>query len=224
MRSKANLLAANLRNKLESHSAAQFRFITLTLRHSDKPLKEQIKRLNTCFRKLRGSKCWKQSQFGGAAMLEVKYDAKTKRWHPHLHIVSQGVYLCKHELSTAWHRATGDSFIVDIRQLSHAKDAAYYVAKYVTKGTNGEVWDDPAVAVEWVHATKGVRTCATYGKWRGYKLLAKPKTATDWRAINFLSSVAARARAGSEVDRLLIESLRESFGYDPHAKRRKSTA
>jgi hypothetical protein len=220
-KSKANLLAANLKAKLDGNTTARFRFITLTLKHSTDPLLKQIKRLYKSFTKLRESKVWKATQVGGAAMLEVKYNPDNKQWHPHLHVVSQGVFLQKEELSAAWHHATGDSFIVDIRSLDHNKDVAYYVAKYVTKGTNREVWNDKAAAVEWIVATRGLRTCATYGNWRGFKLLDRPKDKGGWRPLYTLKRLVQLAHAGSITAVNLLVHLQETAQYNPSKPRRQ---
>ena len=83
------------------------------------------------------------------------------------------------------------SSIVDIRQLDSAKDAAHYVAKYVTKGTNAEVWHTQSAAQEWILAMKGVRTVLTYGTWRGYKLLQVKEEAKDWTPITSMIELCA---------------------------------
>jgi hypothetical protein len=223
MKAKASLLAANLRGKLEERPNELYRFVTLTLKHTDTPLLEQIKRLYASFTKLRSSKCWKQSQRGGAGMLEVKWDPATRQWHPHLHVVVQGGYLAKETLSAAWHHATGDSFIVDIRKLDARKDVAFYVAKYVTKGTNAEVWDDADAAAEWICATRGLRTCATFGTWRGFKLLAKPESKGAWLPVCRLGSLISRARAGDEAARETLEALRAEQQYNPHKARKRQS-
>lgn len=214
-KAKANLLAANLRDRLNTRKDKSFRFVTLTLLHSITPLNEQIARLYSCWRRLRQTPLWKKSQQGGAAMLEVKWNPKSRKWHPHLHIVAEGGYLNSRELSQAWLKITGDSMIVDIRRLDKTKDVAFYVAKYVTKGTNREVWEDDNAAIEWVTSTKGVRTCATFGNWRGFKLLAKPKDSGGWVAVALLRSVAAKARAGEVHSINLLLILEDSFQYNP---------
>ena len=208
MRAKANRLAANLKARLMQEPAGRYRFITLTLRHSDAPLRDQIRRLYASFRKLRHSKTWKLTQRGGALALEVKWQASTRRWHPHLHVISEGDFLDKDRLSTAWHAATGDSFVIDIRMLHDAKEAAFYVAKYVTKGTSADVWNDTTAATEWIISTKGVRVCATFGTWRGYKLTAMPQDATDWVPVATLNSLHERAAAGEEHARRLLLLIR----------------
>lgn len=186
MRAKANRIVANLRKKLDEENAVVYRFITLTLKHTDTPLADQIARLYAGFKKLRNFASWKQSQRGGAATLEVKFNPKDRKWHPHLHIISGGNFLHKRDLSADWKRATGDSSIVDIALLDGTKDVAHYVAKYITKGTNAEVWADADASQEWILATKGVRSCLTYGTWRGYRLLQVTQEADDWKPVTSL--------------------------------------
>lgn len=219
MKSKGNLLAANLQKKVQESPGKQFRFITLTLKHTDTPLADQLDRLTACFKKLRNSKCWKETQDGGAVMIEVKYDRETGEWHPHLHIVAEGFFLHHSDLSTAWHGITGDSFRVDIRVIKSAKDAAFYVAKYVSKGSNDDVYYCPEIAVEWIHAMKGRRTCAAYGTWRGFKLLEHLPDTGTWKPIGSLCSIAQAAARGEEWAIGLIDVIRADCQYNPHKKR-----
>ena len=118
MRAKSSLITNNLRTILKSRPDSRFRFITLTLRHSDAPLRQQIQRLYSCYKELRRAKQWKASQKGGAATLEIKWIPATKKWHPHLHIISEGEYLSTYDLSATWRHITGDSHVVDIRLIS----------------------------------------------------------------------------------------------------------
>lgn len=219
MRAKANLLAANLRSKLNDAKPHQFRFITLTLKHNAAPLADQIRRLYASFKKLRTSKKWKESQLGGVAILEVKWIEKTRRWHPHLHIIAEGSFLKKEWLVAEWHRITGDSMIVDIRDLKTHTDAAYYVAKYVSKGTTNNVWTDTDAAQEWICAMRGVRTAATYGTWRGFKLLEHAKDEGDWRPVGLLAAIVNGARNGDSYYVNLLNALVDSKQYDPGKKR-----
>lgn len=226
MKAKSALITSNLRERMKDRKAKQFRFITLTLKHSDTPLRSQIKRLYACYRTLRGKTLWKSSQKGGAATLEVKWSPDTKKWHPHLHIIAEGTYINTYDLSQTWRDITGDSHIVDVRLISADKDVAFYVGKYVTKGTNSEVWDDPAVATEWVKAVKGVRMCATFGTWRGYKLLKREKEKPgQWKHVASLASLVRRMQNGEEHARHLLIMLCETQQYNPNRKRpRKAPA
>lgn len=220
MKAKSALITNNLRTIMKTSERKQHRFITLTLKHSDAPLRTQIKKLYASYKQLRSRPEWKTSQKGGAATLEIKWTEKTQKWHPHLHIISQGEYLSTYWLSQAWHDITGDSHIVDIRIISADKDVAYYVGKYVTKGTNNEVWNDRKVAAEWVRSVKGVRMCATFGSWRGYKLLARAKEEKgEWKSVCSLASLVRRGHAGEVAALHLLTILVESQQYNPNRKR-----
>jgi hypothetical protein len=220
MKAKSALITNNLRIKMQDAAKKQFRFITLTLRHSDAPLKQQIKGLYAYYKQLRQLPEWKASQKGGAATLEVKWQPHSKKWHPHLHIISEGTYLSTYWLSTAWRDITDGSHVVDIRLISAEKDVAYYVGKYVTKGTNSDVWEDPKVAAEWVSATKGVRMCATFGTWRGYKLLEREKEEKGvWTPVASLMSLVRRAQAGEVYALELLTILTATHSNTHHRKR-----
>lgn len=223
MKAKSSLIINNLRAQMKSRPKVQTRFVTLTLCHTGKPLRDEIKRLYAAWKQLRGKKQWKKSQDGGTATLEVKYNAEKKEWHPHLHIISEGRYLSSKTLSDLWLECTGDSYIVDVRFISSDKDVAYYVGKYVTKGVNLEVWQDQAAAIEWIKAIKGVRMCATFGNWRGFKLLEKPKDEGNWQPVASLLTLVKRAAAGSIADLELLRILTESLQYNPHKPRTRRT-
>lgn len=228
-KAKAGTLSRNLRARLEKQPQGndRYRFITLTLaHHAGDGLRDLIMKLLRCFALLRTSKVWKNSQRGGCMIMEVKWSRETG-WHPHLHIAAEGDWMRQETLSKEWHRVTGDSFKVDIRALKDAKDTAFYVSKYVTKGVNDEVWLDHNAAAEFVTSMKGVRTCGTFGNWRGFKLLAQDREheATDWQPVSLLSQLAARARSGEIAAITMLMALEDAFQYNPHKKRhtRKST-
>jgi len=195
-RSRGNLIAANLRGKLAEVPAGKHRFVTLTLRHTDTPLRSQIVRLYAAFKRLRASKWWKGIVTGGAFTCEVKWNPDTARWHPHLHIVCDSAWLPVQELSQNWKRITIDSFRVDVQLLSNVKDASYYLAKYVAKGTSAAVWEDADRAQEYIMAMRGVRICATFGTWRGVSLTKPNDRTTDWVAVERLEVLINRAAVG----------------------------
>ena len=210
---KAGLIAQNLRDKLaerKAHEKHRFRFITLTIRHSDDPLADQLKFLNDSFTKLRRSKLWRETQDGGCSMLEVNYHPggmrtrddgsvyqSPKGWHPHLHLVVYGRFIRQGDLSALWCKITGGSFKVDVRVIGSDKDAVHYVTKYIAKGCPDVVWQHADAAQEWIAATRGVRSCATFGTWRGFALtkLSAKQRAKDWQPIALLLRVQAAARA-----------------------------
>lgn len=221
MKAKANLFAANLQKKIADSPGKQFRFITLTLKHTDQPLKEQLDRLTACFRKLRQAKDWKDTQEGGCAIIEVKYSQDTGEWHPHLHIIAEGFFLHHRDLSATWLAITGDSFRVDIRVINSARDAAFYVAKYTSKGTNTEVWYTPHIAVEWICSMKGRRTMTTYGTWRGLKLLEKLPDTGTYKNVATLNEVVRAANRNEKWAIDCLDCLKRDNQYNPNRKRPK---
>lgn len=226
-RAKANKISLNLRNRLEGEANKDYRFFTFTLKHNSAPLREQITRLYASFKKLRKYKIWSKSQRGGATMLEVKWspvdhhgnDTDTP-WHPHLHVICEGTWISQKELQAAWYAITTDSFRVDVRFVNSSKDAAHYVSKYISKGTNDGVWANADAAAEWIEASKGVRTCGTFGSWRGYKLLQNPTDEAEWVTVGTLSHIVTHAQAGEPWAVAILRDLKDKVQYDPHRKRK----
>ena len=222
-KAKNGLISANLRNRIEVDGRVEkhkFRFLTLTLKHSDEPLTDQIKRLYDCFSRLRNTTLWKNTQLGGVSMFEVTLTDKGE-WHPHLHIIMEGHFVKAEKLKAKWLAITGDSNRIDLQEVKSGKDAVHYVSKYVTKGVADNIWRDKDKAQEWLAASKGLRTATTFGSWRGYKLLQHdPATTTkDWKPIGTLQAIYQRACSGSMPDEILLIRLQEALQYDPHRKR-----
>jgi hypothetical protein len=84
------------------------------------------------------------------------------------------------------------------------------------------VWEVPSLAQEWVLATKGLRTCATFGTWRGFRLL-KPDATTmvqDWKPVALLTRTIAEASRGSQAAIDMLTHLQEALQFNPHKPRR----
>jgi hypothetical protein len=173
------------------------RFITLTLKHSDQPLKLQLDRLYKCFKKLRQSGLWTRHVFASAATLEIKRDRQGKQWHPHLHVLCKGKYVPHAELKREWHRVTGDSFICDIQFVNNKERAARYVAKYCTKPGLHEYDKDAEALDEAIAAMKGRRTILLGGDWK--KLVVVPPTDTcEWVYISTFERMLHDALRGDD--------------------------
>jgi len=189
---RSRIVAANVHDHIKDRTV---RFITLTLRSSNAALDQCVSRLYDCFARLKRRKCWSCSQTGGAVFLEIKWSPDKQQWHPHLHIISEGKFLDVRELSMHWKCITGDSFIVDIRIVKQSKQAAQYVAKYASKGIGGAYMHDPAKLREAIKCLSGRRLLATFGDWRGLKLLEQ-KVEDDWECIGNLNDFLIRCRKG----------------------------
>lgn len=175
-RERARALAATLADFVAERTV---RFITLTLKSSTEPLLELVDKILASFRKLRRAPIWKGTQVGGAAFLEVKWNPQSNRWHPHLHIISEGRYIPQQRLRDAWYQITGDSFIVDVRPCNSRPNLCSYITKYVASPVTHSVTNNHDLLCEAMRALHGRRTCTTYGTWRGLKLIHVPEK-DDW--------------------------------------------
>jgi len=205
---RSRLIASNLRAFLEGK---QVRMITLTLRSADEPLRELLDRLYASFVRLRRCKLWRACVTGGAAFCEVKWCSQTQRWHPHLHILATGKYLAQKALADAWYKATGDSYVVDVRFAGDLDKVSAYVVKYASKPLDPSFLAIPDRLLEAIGALAGRRLCLTFGTWSGLRLLEfHPQGA--WTPVASLTVLLERARAGDAFARDVINSLRRSPG------------
>lgn len=214
-REKGLIIAQNLRPKM---IPGRTRFVTLTLKDSSASLSSEITRLYDAWSKLRRTKAWSTTQIGGASFLEIKYSQKRSGWHPHLHIVTEGSYLDKMELSKSWLRATRDSYIIDIRRITSVDKAASYVTKYLAKGISAKTIIDSDRGAEAVQALVGRKLISTWGTWRGTNLTTISSDEI-WFPIGKLSTVIALAAAD---DREMMQALaclrRDSWGTSPRSE------
>lgn len=212
---RSRIIAHNVKDRLRPEIA---RFITLTLRASHESLKDLLDKLYTSFTKLRRTCLWSQTQLGGVAFLEVKWCKGTHRWHPHLHILTEGKYLAKQALSNAWRKATGGSFIVDVGKVKSAERAIGYIVKYASKPHDPSLFQNADRLDEAVIAMKGRRLALTFGTWRGVKLCEVPDPG-EWAPFAPLAHLILEARDGdphaAEVLRQLPGNALASECRDP---------
>ena len=176
-RNRSNLIGRNVRRFLNGHDG-NLKFVTLTLRHNKTGLRDQLKRLTSCFNNMKRRDWWKSKVKGGMMFVEVKL-SKAGLWHVHAHLICDAKYMPQHELSSEWLAVTGDSPIVDVRLIKNAEAAASYVAKYGSKAFDAGLLNQPARLAEVMVALKGSRLCTTFGEWRGKKLTLPDKNEDD---------------------------------------------
>lgn len=109
------------------------KFLTLTLKHTDQPLTDQVTKLYQDFRLLRQHRQMKPYLRGGIWFFQVKFHPETNQWHPHLHVVLDSHFIPQAWLSRLWLRITRSSNIVDIRCVYKPRTAASYVARYAAR-------------------------------------------------------------------------------------------
>lgn len=155
------------------------KFITLTLKHSDTPLSEQLDRLYSSFKELKRNDIWHKKITSAVWFFEVKR-SKSGQWHPHLHILADGAFLGWKALCRAWLRVTGDSSVVDVRAVKDPSEVAAYVSKYATKPASlaSLSLEDRC---EILAALRRRRTAGTVNLRRKFRLCpCKPSDSADW--------------------------------------------
>lgn len=205
-RARAFVIAENLRKRLANSTS---RKIELTLKSSPDPLEQQMNRLWDCFRVLRKTRFWKDHVAGGAAAFEVTLNTATGNWHPHLHIVFVGKYVCKYKLGELWYRITGDSFVVWVKLVGSERAVAGYVTKYITKPAPGVGKVTDRHFVELIRAFQGRRLVTTFGNWRHFRLTA-PLDSTVWEPIAPLEHLMYEARLRHSDAIAILRRLRAS--------------
>jgi hypothetical protein len=138
------------------------RFLTLTMKHGDIALEEQVKRLLKCFASLRRTRFWKRYVTGSVWFVQTKWSYSSNEWHNHLHMLLTGKYMPQKGLSLKWLEVTGDSRVVDIRTVHNLSRVVSDIVRYAGKPAN--LLKIPKERrLELLAATKNVRVCGKTG-------------------------------------------------------------
>ena len=183
------------------------RLVTLTLRQTDTSIGDDVDRIYKAFTKLRRRKLWAKSQKGGVFFIEIKRRRGDDGWHTHLHVLTEGRWIEKRDLSKAWLDVTGDSFIVDVKFCDSGEDAARYVAKYAGKGVHGSCYHDPKILREAIIAIKGRRLVGKWGTWRALDFDADVSDG-EWTAVDSLRRLVNRSNNGDAVAVNILSRLK----------------
>jgi hypothetical protein len=194
------------RRLLEHVDGRTLRFCTLTLKTHSPDLKAELDRLYKSFQLLRRRAFWRRHVVGGAAMLEVKWNPKSNRWHPHLHILVEGRYIPQAKLVAEWRHVTGDSFIVDVRAVKDNHRVTRYITKYATDPIDKSIGGDIGRLVQAIVAFRGRKSCLTFGTWRDV-VLTEPADTDGWRHIMTLERMIYLARLGYEQYQTILNSI-----------------
>lgn len=208
-------LARTVAQNVVAHARdTQLRFLTLTLKHSDATLSDQLDLLYTSFRRLRNVAAIRPQLVGGVAFLEIKRSRDLLHWHPHLHVLYQGSYIPKSQLAHAWHRITLTSYIVDVRSVTNNEHAARYVTKYAGKPLAPSVFQSSAHAQAAILALWHRRLMFAFGTWRGLKLTAR-EAPEQWRPVAPLFELLEKASHGDAFALFVIRSIRRQPSWQP---------
>lgn len=169
-------------------------------------LASAIAHLRESFRKLRRSDLWHEHVFGGAYVIEVTFNEKDQRWHPHIHLIYDGTYIDQKYLSSVWEDCTRGSPVVWIGRAGDRH--AQYLAKYAGKPVDLHKW--PAAQIcEYAHVTHGMRMVQCIGSMHGVKL-NDSDSHPEPPAVRHMISLAAllqRARGNHAAARQMCQWL-----------------
>jgi len=167
------------------------RLLTVTLKHTQDPLDEQIDFLYKSFAKLRNRKVCKDAIRGGIWFFQVTYNQKTGEWHPHIHALLDAGYMLHAKLVSDWYSITGDSTIVHIRNVDNPEKTLAHNARYAARPSSllkipESLWK------EFYYAFDGRRICGTWGTARKISLRpTKPEDSNKWHDIGGFRTVIA---------------------------------
>lgn len=202
-RERAGRVSRTLLDHVENK---QLRFITLTLKTQTPNLTFELDRLYKAFQAIRRRAFWKRHVVGGCALLEVKHNESSDRWHPHLHILVEGSYIPHTKLATEWRAVTGDSFIVDVRAVKDNRRVTQYICKYATDPIDRSIGRSVDLLAQAIGAFRGRKTCLTFGSWRGV-LLSEPDEKAGWRHIGSLNRLLRDLADGCDFARRIIATI-----------------
>lgn len=184
------------------------RFLTLTLRHTTRPLSTQITRIWRSLKTLRSTPEWQANVRGFCAFLEIKRNPAMHQWHVHLHILCEGQFWEQKEISRLWLEATGDSMIVDIQAKGTPEGMANYAAKYASKPISAGDMETPLVHAEAIVALQHRRLWLIGGIWKGHlKLLAKTEDPGDWQLVCSANALFSAAASGNPQAANIVQNL-----------------
>lgn len=168
------------------------KFLTLTVKHNDDPLEDQIQHLYSSFRKFRLGAFFRSKVQGGIWFFQIKKSKTDGLWHPHLHCLLDAFFMDRKYLSKLWLDITGDSMVIDIRGVKDVNNVADYVARYAAKPSvlSGM---DVCGGVELVTALHGRRLVGTWGNAKHLSFrIQKNEDAKSWRKLESFELIKAR--------------------------------
>ena len=165
------------------------KLLTVTLKHNQNPLIEQIDFLYKSFRKLRSRKRFKDACKGGIWFFQITYNSSRQEWHPHIHALIDSKYISHHYLIAAWEKITQGSTIVHIRQVHNPEKTLSHNARYAARPSS--LLSIPESRwCELFSAFDGRRIVGTWGEAKCISLRPKkPDDAADWESIGSFSTV-----------------------------------
>lgn len=159
------------------------KLLTVTIRHSQKPLEEQIQFLYKSFAKFRNRKFLKSKIHGGVWFFQITYNQKRKEWHPHIHALLDAEYLDQIELVSLWRKITQTSEIVHIRAVHDPEKTLAHNARYAAR-PSALIKIPESLWPELFYSFDGKRIAGTWGNAKSISLRPqKPDDLKKWVSI-----------------------------------------
>jgi hypothetical protein len=200
------------------------RFVTLTQRSlASESLRESIRRLKKSFRALRAKSVWANAVLGGVSILEATHKPG-RGWHAHFHCIVDADWIDEDALSREWLVATGDSYVVRVRDVRDPKDLSTYLAAYLAKGLPDELERSSASLDDLCDGLRGTNFVRWLGAWKGAAVQAKaadetrqrrrqlePYSPADWVFVGELNTLILRAQNGCDRSQEILDEC----GFGP---------
>lgn len=194
------------------------RFLTLTVRSNDQPLRHQVKFLRRRFAAMRRRPLWGFHVTGGVYTIEITHNPSTGQWHPHLHAIIDGKFFPHSDLQLLWEKTVSDHAGVDIRAVRGVRKLANYMASYVAKSCDLSQLR-PAQLTEWAIETHGLRLAQTFGCLQSCKPQSTDPDELEPRPIRHVEidvhGLAWAASWGHPEAQHILEALEPRRGLKP---------
>jgi hypothetical protein len=144
-------------------------FLTLTTKNA-KTFEAGLRKIKKSFTAFKRKKVFKDHIKGYVGGFEYTFNPKTNDFHVHLHlIVLRGKFWNQSDISDTWREVTGDSFIVDVREVKDVHKGAKELCKYIVKSMDLMKMPDDKFR-EVVEMKKGTRMFIAGGCFYNVKL------------------------------------------------------
>lgn len=171
------------------HKVENPKLLTLTLRHTSAPLKEQIEFIYKCWQKFRKRKYLSDRIHGGVWFFQIKISEADGLWHPHFHVLLDADFLVHRMLVDKWSDITKGSTHVHIRAVHDPEKTVLHNARYAARPSSLVDMPDEK-AIELFYAFKGRRLCGTFGSAKDIVLKQqKPEDADQWVSVGSWTAV-----------------------------------
>jgi len=203
-------LCAQARSNYIRHSVSDWlqhadypKFLTLTVKHSNDSLVDQVTRLYDDFRRLRRSTSFKKSVTGGVWFFQLCRNTQQGQWHPHLHCVITGGFINLKELKALWQKITTDSHVLKLQTIVDPERVASEVARYAARPANLKNFA-PKYGVELYKAMHGKRLCGKWGLFTKVSLsVQRNPDMGEWKKIGSWDIVTEYAKTNLAARKIL---------------------